>query len=102
MLNRQYQEFEPDAASADQSHRKLWHGSRIMQPSHEYEQHRSDDTYERHQRHGTHNRARTVAGTSPKLILGDVAATGALVRHDPQKLARLIIATHEATDLVDF
>jgi uncharacterized cofD-like protein len=42
------------------------------------------------------------AETSPKLILGDVAATGALVRHDPQKLARLIIATHEATDLVDF
>ncbi len=35
-------------------------------------------------------------GSTPTLVLGDVATTGTLVRHDSQKLARLIIATHES------
>lgn len=34
--------------------------------------------------------------SNAELVLGEVANTGQLVRHDSQKLARLIVATHEA------
>jgi UDPglucose 6-dehydrogenase len=37
-----------------------------------------------------------IPGLKPEIVLGDLVSNGQLVRHDSEKLAKLIIATHES------